>query len=128
MSAGPVSIGLKSYEYEPGQMIEGLYRVELAEPRLLKDVTITIGWSTEGKGTTARGAEHREVREAGDHLEKGTFRAVLPASPLSYDGSLIKICWVVRVRVGLSNGKHLDAEEVFQLGHVREYAEEPGDT
>ncbi len=48
----------------------------------------------------------------------GNFSAVLPASPLSYDGVLIKVRWAVRVRASFSDWGQLTSEAVFQLGHV----------
>ena len=49
---------------------------------------------------------------------RGTFSAVLPASPLSYEGELIQIRWTVRVRASSPIWADLLAEEAFRLGHV----------
>ena len=44
--------------------------------------------------------------------------ANLPRTPLSYDGALVKIVWLVRVRMHLENGQELVGEAPFQLGDV----------
>jgi hypothetical protein len=46
------------------------------------------------------------------------FSVALPASPLSYEGILIKLRWCVRVRVFLKSGKNYFAELPFRLGNV----------
>ena len=43
---------------------------------------------------------------------------VLPASPLSYSGVIVKIRWCVRVRAFLRRGKEVLGERSFQLGDV----------
>ena len=122
MIGGSVSIALERLAYEPGETIRGSYRVTMADRGRLEEVEVTVGWHTEGKGRMARGVEHREVHRPGvgslDDDGSGTFSAVLPASPLSYDGVLLSIRWTVRIRAGLSASGQPDAEEVFRLGHV----------
>ncbi len=46
------------------------------------------------------------------------FAIVLPESPLSYDGHIVKICWCVRVRLFMPQGQETVAEAAFRLGHV----------
>ena len=122
MSEGALSIVLDRLAFEPGETLRGSYQLVMAEPRRLEEVEITVGWHTEGKGIEARGVEHREVRQAGegspDGDGAGKFSVVLPLSPLSYDGVLIKVCWAVRVRASFSGWEHLKSEQAFQLGHV----------
>ena len=108
--------------FEPGETLRGSYHLVMPESRRLEEVEITIGWHTEGKGTKARGVEHREVHPAGegwlDGHGAGQFSVVLPQSPLSYDGVLIQVCWAVRVHARFSGRKHVKSEQAFQLGHV----------
>ncbi|MGO9464228.1 MAG: hypothetical protein ACLQIB_17200 [Isosphaeraceae bacterium] len=119
MSEGSLAIVLDRLAYEPGETLRGSYKLVTAELSRLEEVEITVGWQTEGKGRKARGVEHREVREAGEGGPMdGNFSAVLPASPLSYDGVLIKVRWAVRVRASFSDWGQLTSEAVFQLGHV----------
>jgi hypothetical protein len=65
---------------------------------------VRVAWRTEGKGDTDREEIHREelvvpveeIPAQGIHLG---FEAHLPATPLSYDGRIVKIRWAVEVRV-----------------------------
>ncbi|MFI5454143.1 MAG: hypothetical protein ACHRXM_01700 [Isosphaerales bacterium] len=122
MSEGSLSIVLDRPAFEPGETLRGSYQVVMAELSRLDEVEVTIGWHTEGKGLEARGVEHHEVQRAGkgslDRNGSGKFSAVLPASPLSYNGVLIKVCWAVRVCASVSGGGDMKSEEAFQLGHV----------
>ncbi len=119
MSAGSLAIVLDRLAFEPGETLRGSYKLVTAELSRLEEVEITVGWHTEGKGRKARGVEHREVRRAGDgSAVDGKLSAVLPASPLSYDGVLIKVRWAVRVRASFSGSGRLTSEAVFQLGHI----------
>ena len=55
----------------------------------------------------------------GDDLrELRRFKTTLPASPLSYDGEIVKIRWCVRVRAFLRRGKEVFFEQPFQLGDI----------
>ncbi len=122
MSAGSLAIVLDRLAFEPGETLRGSYKLVAAELSRLEEVEITVGWHTAGKGREARGVEHREVQRAGKGSlggnGSGKFSAVLPASPLSYDGVLIKVRWAVRVRASFSGSGQLASEAVFQLGHI----------
>jgi len=122
MSKGSLSIVLDGVAFEPGETLRGSYQLVSAELSRLEEVEVTVGWHTEGKGRQARGVEHCQVHRTGDgSLDRdgsGKFSAMLPASPLSYDGILIKVCWTVQVRARFSGSGQLDSEKAFQLGHV----------
>ena len=53
-----------------------------------------------------------------DPFAPQAFDAPLPWSPRSYDGTLIKVCWSVRVRVKWVVGEDSFAEEPFVLGGI----------
>jgi hypothetical protein len=46
------------------------------------------------------------------------FSTVLPKSPLSYDGRIVKIRWCIRVRAFLLGGKEIFGQKNFRLGDV----------
>lgn len=110
-------------DYRPEDEIRGEYQFEslsLAEPEAIE---LAILWFTEGKGDEDLAVHFFERRESNAALFEGRrgpqrFSARLPASPLSYDGVIVKIRWCVRVRAFLSRGKELVAEEPFRLGRV----------
>jgi hypothetical protein len=122
MSEGALSIVLERLAFEPGETLRGSYHLVMPVSRRLEEVEITVGWHTEGKGTKARGVDHREVHQTGEGWLDGhgaeKFSVVLPHSPLSYDGVLIKVCWTVRVHARFSGWRDLKCEQAFQLGHV----------
>jgi hypothetical protein len=43
---------------------------------------------------------------------------MLPNSPLSYDGVILRIRWCVRLRAFLTRGKQLVEQRTFRLGNV----------
>jgi hypothetical protein len=109
--------------YHPGETLSGEYRVESVAEEEIKAVEVSVLWYTEGKGdedlavhdfwrTSADGAEWRDLRRP------GRFSAVLPKSPLTYRGVLVKIRWCVRVRVFLTRGREVMGELAFRLGEV----------
>ena len=109
--------------YFPGETISGSYFLNDARGTTIDAVEISIVWQTEGKGNEDCGvhAFWRLSSQEGDWidpLQPGRFSAVLPPSPLSYEGNLIKIRWRVRVRAFLANGKQLVDEIGFRLGNL----------
>lgn len=109
--------------YFPGETISGSYFLNEAREATIDAVEISILWQTEGKGNEDVGthAFWRLSSQEGDWidpLQPGRFSAVLPPSPLSYEGNLIKIRWRVRVRAFLANGKQLVDEAPFRLGNL----------
>ena len=110
--------------YLPGDTVAGGYHLTGFEPSQVKAVELSVLWYTEGTGEedlaviffdrvepAATGADLRQPRR---------FSALLPLSPLSYAGVSVKICWCVRARVFLTQGKDLVAEAGFRLGNVPE--------
>lgn len=109
--------------YFPGETISGSYYLNEARESTIDAVEISIVWQTEGKGNEDCGvhAFWRLSSQEGDWidpLQPGRFSAVLPPSPLSYEGNLIKIRWSARVRAFLANGKQLVDEASFRLGNL----------
>jgi hypothetical protein len=109
--------------YAPGEVLAGAFQIDAVDSAEIKAVEISVLWFTEGKGDEDL-AVHYFERLAADDLpdldltELRRFQTVLPKSPLSYEGVLVKICWCVRVRVFLKSGRDFVAEKAFQLGNV----------
>jgi hypothetical protein len=108
----------------PGETLTGEYQIDAVEPGALRAVELSVLWYTEGKGDEDLGIHYFERRTDEDQddgtplTELRKFALVLPASPLSYEGILIKLRWCVRVRVFLKSGKDYFAELPFRLGDV----------
>ncbi|NUQ65686.1 MAG: hypothetical protein HUU20_24715 [Pirellulales bacterium] len=109
--------------FHPGETISGEYCFDSFPSEEVKAVEVSILWYTDGKGDTDM-AVHDFRRIASDEGEwidprrPGSFRTVLPNSPLSYDGAILKLNWCVRVRAFLGRGKEVVGELPFRLGAV----------
>ena len=80
-------------------------------------------WHTNGKGDEDLAVHdfHHLGPDDGNGssaLGTGRFETVLPNSPLSYQGAIVKLQWCVRVRVFLSRGREVVAQKPFRLGQV----------
>jgi hypothetical protein len=107
--------------YRPGETLAGEYRIDAMSRDQLKAIEVSVLWYTQGKGEEdmAVHAFWRRDVQSGDwfdprHPEK--FSATLPASPLSYEGQIVKIRWCVRVRAFLRHGKEVVGQAPFRLG------------
>ncbi len=109
--------------YRPGETLSGEYRIESVATEEIKAVEVSVLWCTEGKGDEDLAVHDfwRTSADGGDGLDlrrPGRFSAVLPKSPLSYRGVLVKIHWCVRVRLFLTRGREVMGELAFRLGEV----------
>ena len=109
--------------YRPGERLTGRYMVEGMQLRPARAVELSVLWYTSGKGEEDMAVHHFErlVDEPGKPLDLRVprrFTTLLPASPQSYDGVIVKICWCVRVRVFLTQGRETMSETAFRLGDV----------
>lgn len=82
----------------------------------------SIIWTTEGKGDADMGVHffvrRNRVKLNEDRSLVYRFETKLPGSPLSFDGSMIKIRWLVRVKLFLKKSKVISTEKEFRLGRV----------
>lgn len=107
--------------YHPGDELECEYQIDAIEAEEIQAVEASVLWYTEGKGDEDLSVHFFERRTAAD-TEDGDlrplhrFRTILPNSPLSYSGSIVKIRWCARVRVFLRRGKEIFFEQPFVLG------------
>ncbi len=86
-------------------------------------VETSVLWMTEGKGDTDIGVhffERREKKMVQPELLRQTHKlsTVLPATPLSYHGHIVKILWLVRVKMFMADGSQKTEDQPFQLGYV----------
>lgn len=110
--------------YRPGEVLSGEYHVESLASDEVKAIEFSVLWYTEGKGDEDLAVHEfrRLARDDGDWIDlrrASRFSTTLPASPLSYDGVILKINWCVRVRVFPRQGKEVFGELPFVLGDVR---------
>lgn len=115
--------------YQPGDRLAGRCRLAGGAADELRALELSVVWYTLGQGDEDMAVHmfQRWEHEGPDRLpdvpadppiDTRAFSCVLPRSPLSYDGLLIKIGWCVRARAFLGRGRELVAEAPFQLGSV----------
>lgn len=114
-------------QYQPGDRLTGRYTVEGTDFRPARAVELSVLWYTSGKGEEDMSVHHFErlVDEPSRPLDLRVprrFSTVMPPSPLSYDGVIVKVCWCVRVRVFLPQGQEFVNETAFSMGSVSEGA------
>jgi hypothetical protein len=109
--------------YQPGEVLAGMYQIDAVDVAALRAVEVSVLWFTEGKGEEDLAVHYFERLSAGDLPDQNLhecrrFQTVLPNSPLSYEGVIVKICWCVRVRIFLQGLRDYVAERTFQLGSL----------
>jgi hypothetical protein len=109
-------------QYEPGDRLAVRYVVEGCEGEMIRVIEHSVVWYTEGKGEEDLGVHFFEritdrgaVASAG---RDGAFETTLPASPLSYEGLIVKVRWCVRVRLFFASGRDFVSEHVFLVGRI----------
>ena len=108
-------------QYHPCDTLAGSYRLDSMSGDDIRAVECTILWYTTGKGSEDFGihAFRRYSIDAGDWIDPripGRFSTILPLSPLSYMGVIVKIHWTIRVRVFLADGREVVEDFPFWLG------------
>jgi hypothetical protein len=109
--------------YHSGETLSGEYWVEAAAPGEVKAIEVSVLWYTEGKGDEDFAVhDFRRItideQPGADPRCPGRFSTVLPNSPLSYDGQIMKLRWCVRVRAFLGRGLEVLGQYSFRLGNV----------
>ena len=121
-----ISMGILKHErvFEPGEVLEWEFQIDAVDESEVQAVEASVVWHTEGKGDEDMGVHFFEryisadMEDGGDLRQLRRFKTVLPKSPLSYSGNIVKVRWCTRVRVFLGRGKQTFLEQPFQLGNV----------
>ncbi len=120
-----ISIHIRGHrpEFQPGDELECQYQIDAVDPADIQALEASVLWHTDGKGDTDLGIHYFERRTPrgpeDDFRQQFTLKTILPKSPRSYDGEIVKIRWCVRVRLFLKRGKPLFYEFPFQLAPLR---------
>jgi hypothetical protein len=98
-------------DLQPGDEVAGAFAIPEGLPTHTESVEFSILWHTSGKGTEDLNVlfyrEWKKNKSLDDLPSPYTFTVRLPQTPWSYDGELIKIHWLARVR--LRYGKNEEA-------------------
>ncbi len=118
-----ITLDSASAHYQPGDRLTGRFMLEGTQMRPVRSAELSILWYTAGKGEEDMAVHHFErlvddVARPLDLRVPRRFASVLPLSPLSYDGQIVKVCWCVRVRLFLTQAQESIAELPFRLGSV----------
>jgi hypothetical protein len=118
-----LSLDDPSAHYQPGDRLSGRFMVNGSQPWSVRAAELSVLWYTAGKGEEDMAVHHFEriVDESSRPLDLRVprrFATALPASPLSYDGQIVKVCWCVRLRLFLPQGQEMVSETAFRLGNV----------
>ena len=113
-----LALDRQSADYSPGDALT----VEATSALFAgaQSAELSVLWLTVGKGDEDLFV-HDFQRISGSQLARGeslTLATVLPMSPLSYAGRVVKVCWCARLRLNLPSGKQLVAEASFHVGRV----------
>lgn len=108
--------------YQPGDRLVCDYQLDAVAAASIVAVESSILWLTSGKGDEDLGVHfflRRQASEAEIDLRAlFRFESALPNSPLSYDGSSIKIHWLIRIKVFLEGEREFCQDLSFQLGSL----------
>jgi hypothetical protein len=120
-----ISIQIDDHQslFQPSDILAGAYQIDAVDAAELRAVEVSVLWFTEGKGDEDLAVHYFERLTADTIPELNLhqwrrFQTILPNSPLSYEGVSVKICWCVRVRAFLENGRDFVSERPFQLGSM----------
>lgn len=106
--------------YEPGAECRVRYRIEGLGDDKIRAVEHSLLWYTEGKGEEDLGVHFFQRIDEHDVPVTGAaeFTVRLPASPLSYEGVIVKVRWCARVRIFFRAGRDFVSEHVFEVGDL----------
>jgi hypothetical protein len=108
--------------YQPGDRLAVRYRIDDCDGDRIHAIEHSVVWYTEGKGEEDLGVHFfervAERRRDAARVREGGIETTLPASPLSYEGVIVKIRWCIRLRVYFESGRDHVSEHVFNVGRV----------
>lgn len=107
-----IEIELDEKRLRPGGVVRGRVRLEPLPGDEGNRVELSVLWETSGKGDTDLGLVlFRELSGRGEF----PFEAPLPLLPVSYEGGIINIGWLVRVRRLHAMSADVVVDETFRM-------------
>lgn len=108
-----------SATYAPKEIITGQYNLSSWLEHGLEAIELTLLWYTAGQGEEDF-CVHFYDRFDQEGLPRssnpvGRFAVTLPASPPSYQGQIVKVCWAVRLRAFFPGARQRVVEAPFML-------------
>jgi hypothetical protein len=124
ISLGPqLSLADERRHYAPGEVLAGFFSLGALEFEEVRALELSVLWQTEGKGDEDMAVHYfRRWESSAPQWPElkllQPFATHLPNSPLSYSGMILNICWRVRLRAVLRQGKDILIDLPFELGAV----------
>ena len=103
--------------FNPGDVVSGGVEIFPQEAITCRNVSISCGWRTEGKGNTNRRAiwsntfDVTLITENNPFMEQ--FEFTIPDEPWSYAGHFINIIWSIEVKIDIAMGRDINQEQRF---------------
>ena len=117
-----ISLSDEKLAYSPGDVLVGQYVIDNLGDHKVVAVESSVIWMTEGKGEEDIGVQFFDRQKGPFDVRQlqqpRKFSTVLPCSPFSYDGVMIRVRWAVRVRVFFEIESQRTEELYFRLGNV----------
>ena len=108
--------------YQQNENLLAHYEILDLSGSQVKAIEQSVVWYTEGKGEEDLGVHFfqrvEEKESTQSKMVTGSFQTDLPASPLSYEGIIVKVRWCVRIRMFFLSGKDFVSEHVFEMGSI----------
>ena len=119
-----IRLELAAPAYPPRGELAGVFVIAGGPPPDTKSIEFSILWHTSGKGTEDIGVVHYQAWKTNNGTldampNPNTFAVKLPSTPWSYDGQLIKIHWLARLRLrweSLGRSREVVKDVEFTLG------------
>lgn len=100
-----IYIDLEQTQLQPGQTFSG--KILWALEKAPKEVRLTLSWSTEGRGSKDSKLESELSWTTQATSGEEVFEFTLPASPYSFEGTLIALNWELRLCVKKGKAEHV---------------------
>ena len=106
--------------YRAGESLTARWQISRVPLDQIQSLEVSVLWHTEGKGDEDLHVHHfhrvteHQIRRDGVS-QSNSIECQLPATPLSYRGRLISLCWCVRLRLYLAGGREIVTEQPFYL-------------
>jgi hypothetical protein len=106
--------------YQGGRVLTAAWRIGPTAVHQAEGLEASVMWYTEGKGDEDLHVHHfqrwndAQLQQL-DLRHALPLRCELPQTPLSYEGTLVRIRWCVRLRMFCRSGREIVVQAPFQL-------------
>jgi hypothetical protein len=123
MTPHSITIELDSDAPRSSEMLSGVYFLPLPRRRM-RLIELSVLWTTAGHGDKDCIIHHFdkwEIKAGAPHFDSNEprrFSVLLGEGPHSYEGLVVKVRWLVRIRMVEEDGTEWLGEQLFRLGNT----------